>query len=361
MNPAETFTVEAAKLGYTAAPQTVGPLYCKDKVVNFEMHGCDTVSVSGWVEDKETGLPIDGGVVEALNCVDWATSPIVAGFYSIDDLAFDPDCTTWVFAWKEGYNGAADSVFIPCGDEALISFQLHQTPMMQIMLYYGNGSSDDGTGYNSAATLFESLGYIVDYTDDWPTDPDLEEYKVIFLLGPGNDNGDPASDDFTPGQIAQLDLFLRNGGRLVVMTDGAGATVPDVENKLLAALNDLQLAFVDPTVAIADALANDIDPTDQLMGGVATLDFGTAVEVGTFSGDPGDLAALPAGDVIVAADTMPGVTRLGAAGFAGDVVAIGDLDWMDDGSFMGDITEDGYVWPDWPADNENLLLNIIGF
>ena len=67
---------------------------------------------------------------------------------------------------------------------------------------------------------------------------------------------------------------------------------------------------------------------------------------------------------------MPGVTRAGdgnwtTLGFAGDVVLIGDLDWMDDGSFMGTITysngEPDYVWPDWPADNENLLLNIFNF
>jgi len=77
----------------------------------------------------------------------------------------------------------------------------------------------------------------------------------MFLLGPGNDSApqDPASDDFTPGQIVQLDLFLRNGGRLVVMADADEAVT--VENNLIGALNDLDFLFNVDT--IASDLAND--------------------------------------------------------------------------------------------------------
>lgn len=142
--------------------------------------------------------------------------------------------------------------------------------------------------------------------------------------------------------------------------------------------NGLQLAF--NAASISGALANDIT-ADQLTTGVATLNLDTATDIGTATGVPGELAELPAthgtnpGADVVAADTMPGITRLPGynpttnpnPGFAGDVVLIGDLDWMDDGSFMGtiqDVNGDGtpdYAWPDWPADNENLLLNIFNF
>jgi hypothetical protein len=110
---------------------------------------------------------------------------------------------------------------------------------------------------------------------------------------------------------------------------------------------------------------------------VNTLDFNTAISVtidagGTPPAVPGKIAALETphprdGQIIAAADTMPGVTRLKEPAFAGDVVVIGDKDWMDDASFMGTIVYDpvtgnpDYVWPDWPADNENLLLNIFNF
>jgi hypothetical protein len=301
---------------------------------------------------------------------------------------------------KVGYNPAADSVYIPsCGGEAQISFQLHQDPKSRILLYYGNGGvaptpetglNDNPHEYYNAEDVMEYLGYLVDYTGSWPTDPDLEEYKVIFLLGPGNANDDPASDNFTPGQIAQLDLFLRNGGRLVVMSDitythSALSIAPiSVENALVNALNDLDVEFTDSDSdgwsdgQVATALADDLNAPDQLLGDkldgapaeqdVNTLDFNTAISL-TVGGtaNPGYIAALDAphpddGDIICAADTMPGITRLSDSTFAGDVVLIGDLDWMDDLSWMGTITYAPlYVWPDWPADNENLLLNIITF
>ncbi len=363
------FTLDVAKTGYEPWSDDY-TLYCDDLVVNPELYPeCDTVAVTGLVEDKETGLPIAGADVWAANCQDSDSTVTDAdGYYSIE-LDYDDECSTWVMAGAAGYNGSADSVFIPICDTALIDFQLHQTPKSRILLYWGNGGEAvSGMDYDTAKALFENLGYFVDYTPNWPTDPDLEEYKVIFLLGPGNANGDPASDDFTPGQVAQLDLFLRNGGRLVVMTE-AGETV-GVENNLVGALNDLQLRFRDPALTIAGALADDITP-DQITTDVTTLDFDTATDIDIATGVPGELAELGAGHGtnpgadILAADTMPGITRGGTGGwgtgFAGDVVLIGDLDWVDDTSFMGYVIADGYVWPDWPADNENLLLNLIGF
>jgi hypothetical protein len=370
--------LKASAPNYTPVTLTHNDVECDDQVFNFELSAtCQYVTVSGTVEDKETGNWIQGATVTATNAEGAITDTTDAdGAYEITALPFDADDVNIVSVVATGYNPAVDSVYIPaCGGTANISFQLHQTPMKRILLYWGNGAQAvAGTDYDSAEAVFEYFGYQVDYQSTWPTDPDLEEYKVIFLLGPGNANGDPASDNFTPGQVAQLDLFLRNGGRLVVMTE-AGAAV-SVENNLVSALNGLQLAF--NAASIAGALANDIT-ADQLTTGVGTLDLDTATDIGTATGVPGVLAELPAthgtnpGADMLAADTMPGITRLPGynpttnpnPGFAGDVVLIGDLDWMDDASFMGTITysqgEPSYVWPNWPADNENLLLNIFDF
>jgi hypothetical protein len=398
------FTLDVVQTGYYAWSKDY-TLYCDDVVINPELDPvCKTVTVTGTVEDKETGLPIPGADVSAGNRRGAGTSAATdgEGKYTISDVPFDPDSVTIVSVSKAGYNPAADSVYIPaCGGEAQISFQLHQTPKSRILLYYGNGGeapapesglNDTPHEYYNAEDMFEYLGYLVDYTAGWPTDPDLEEYKVIFLLGPGNDSApqDPASDDFTPGQIAQLDLFLRNGGRLVVMSDvtytyAAWSTAPiSVENNLVNALNDLDVEFTDADNdgwsdgQVETALADDLNTPDQLLGDeldgapaeqdVHTLDFNAAISI-TVGGtaNPGYIAAMEDphpddGAVICAADTMPGITRLSGPAFAGDVVLIGDLNWMDDFSWMGTITYSPfYVWPDWPADNENLLLNIITF
>ncbi len=351
----------ASAADYVTGTVALEDTVCDDQVVNFELYPlCDTVDVFGWVTDKETGLPIADASVSAVNLMGSGTATTDAGGYYDIELAFDSGATTWVTTWAEGYNGATDSVFIPICDTAQVDFELYQTTKSRILLYYGNGGEDEG--YADAAALFESLGYLVNYTTDWPDDPDLEEYKVIFLLGPGNANGDPANNNFTPGQLAQLDPFLWGGGRLVVMTE-AGATV-SVENALLNALTGADVQFVAGT--INTALADDIT-TDQVTGDVTMLDFDTATSINVGVGAvPGELGALgtshpDAGAIILATDTPTGVSRLSANGFAGDVVLIGDLNWMDDASFMGYVTIGGYVWPDWPADNENLLLNIIGF
>jgi hypothetical protein len=363
------FTLEVEKSGFTVQSEELY-VECDDQVVNFQLEVCSEIFVIGTVWDNETGLPIEGAEVTAFNCVDDASDLTDEfGNYSIGPLDYDDACTTWVTAMAEGYNPMADSEWINCGDTGLIDFQLHSTPMSRILLYYGNMGDDEG--YNDAAALFEYMGYIVDYTDVWPTDPDLEEYKVIFALGPGNANTpqDHADTFFTVGQKAQLDLFLRNGGRLVIMAEaGQGVTT---ENDLIAWLNDLDFAFEDDTTNIANSIANahsDDITADQLTVGVATLDFDTATDLALFAGaDPGVLAELPGGEDMLAADVMPGIARLSGPGFAGDVVLIGDLDWMDDGSFMGDVQFDpitgdpSYVWPDWPADNENLLFNIFTF
>jgi hypothetical protein len=419
-DPDESFTVTAYKEGYTTSDPgswLVWPM-CYDYKLNFELGRTCTVAITGTVEDKETGLPIQGITVNAASEAGPGTTDLTDadGNYEILDVPFDPDSPVIVTVTDSGlgaslgYNPATDTVYLPeCGTSAAISFQLHQTPKSRILLYYGNGGEPpdltphpetlDYTEwftphqYFAAKALFTYFGYHVDYTNSWPTDPDLEEYKVIFLLGPGNESvpPDPESDMFTPGQVSQLDLFLRNGGRLVVMSDisGTQATAPiSVENRLLGQLNDLDVWFCDldgsgDTNPIPGALADGLPPEppvgvpEQLLGGavhdVHTLDFNTAISVCTgVNAVPGLIAELTAPHPwatvdIASADTMPGVNRLHKAGYAGDVLVIGDKDWMDDPSFMGQITIDpstgqpNFVWANWPADNGNFLLNIFTF
>ncbi len=381
----QDITLVASATDYNDLTLVLEDVVCDNQTANFELPPtCDTVGVEGWVEDKETGLPIEGAEVVASHFGGSESATTDAdGKYDIE-IAFSNE-TTWVCVTAEGYNGSCDSVFIPNCDSAQITFQLHQTPKSRILLYYGNNGeapaaedlpNDSAHEYYNAEDMLESLNYLVDYTDVWPGDPDLEEYKVIFLLGPGNDVADEdAAHHFTPGQLSQLDLFLRNGGRLVVMGDADEQV--EVENQVLGALNDLDVKFVEDGAhnpsTVAGALADDLNTPDQLLGDpsqdVHTLDFDTAISitVDAVNAAPGYIARVDTphpddGATVCAADTMPGVTRLSGPVFAGDVVVIGDLNWMDDASFMGTINYNPfYIWPDWPGDNENLLFNIVNF
>jgi hypothetical protein len=61
------FTLDVVEAGYHAWSKDY-TLYCDDLVVNMELDPvCKTVTVSGTVEDKETGLPIVGAEVSAGN------------------------------------------------------------------------------------------------------------------------------------------------------------------------------------------------------------------------------------------------------------------------------------------------------
>ncbi len=400
------FTLVVEAEGYATWTSDMMTLYCDDVVINPELDPtCEDVSLTVYIEDKETGDPIVLDDLTDLTATTSAGSGVVAstavaGEYEVTDIEWDPDSPVIVSVAVEGYNVSIDTVYIPvCGGSGTLTFQLHQTPMSRILLYYGNDGNapeaealpnDSQHEYYNAEDMFEYLGYLVDYTDVWPGDPDLEEYKVIFLLGPGNDVADEdAAQQFTPGQLSQLDLFLRNGGRLVVM--GESGKQVEVENQVLGELNDDDVKFVEADAAhnpstVNGALADDLNGPDQLLGDtvpttpitdVATLDFDTAISitVDVANAVPGYIARVDAphpqaGATVCAADTPAGVTRFNQAftPFAGDVVVIGDKDWMDDASFMGEVTHNpqdptkaDYVWPDWPADNENLLLNIIGF
>jgi len=310
--------------------------------------------IVGWVTDKETGLPLAGATVMASNCNDFAeTTTDADGFYAIE-MECDEVCSTWIFAGAEGYTPEADSFDLHCGDMNFKSFELHTTPRTRVLFYYGNGgvgpATEAGalTDYYKAKAWFEDLGFYVDYTDVWPTDPDLDEYRTIFLLAPGHTNDAiPGPNFFTPGQLSQLDLFLRSGGRLVVMTDHSTWTGQGVENDLLTKLIDGVIQF--KSQSIPDNLVNQITNYRDIMDGVAVLDFDQ---------DTGSTVAAPAvvlgrinashatnpNEIIIAAFTPP------SAG-AGYLVTIGDLNWMDDSRWMND-------W-NWPADNENLLFNLV--
>jgi len=400
-------TVTASADTYTSSdPASVSISGCADVVANFELDKECNVTITGYVEDKETGEWINGAVVSATTF--GATTPVTTttagdGAYTLA-VPFTPDEPVIVSVTAPFYNPAVDTVYMPaCDTTAQISFQLHDTPMKQILMYYGNcgespypkpGEAGAPTAwitehnFYTAETVMEYFGYDVQYTNDWPTDPDLEEYKVIFLLGPGDECSeagvDNPNDYFTVGQIAQLDLFLRNGGRLVVTTDvtDTGLVAVEAENNLLQALMGTgadAIQYVNAAEGSTVFASTSGFTPDQLLGDTIPSTPKVDVNTLTFANDaisltvganvvPGVLADEDddADPFLAAGDHVDTPLRCNAEGYAGDIVVVGDKDWFDDDNFMGTITYglDGrpdYVWPDWDADNENLFLNIFTF
>jgi hypothetical protein len=325
--------------------------------LNFELTPDEqSIFVSGMVEDKMTGEPIEGATVEATNCVDVAEDVTdLDGAYAIE-LSFAPNCTTWVCASAEGYNMACDSVWVPKGDTALIDFQLRRTPNSRLLLYYGNGGWDDGTNYTHLAEFFEEeFGLIVDYTDQWPGEFDwTSTYKLIVLLAPGHDSGDDLMvDGFTWQQKAELDSYLQQGGFLVVLSDATSFTGQAVENDLLADLPvDLQFGvnggnFTD---GFGDQITSHCLTTNVFTySAIDVNDDWTDVDDPNGMADPGALilqnASGPGADLPMYMADVPSHGN-------GLVIILGDVHGLSDATY-------GPADFNWPGDNEWVARNWI--
>jgi hypothetical protein len=341
---------------------TLEDVECDDQVANFELYPeCDTISVDGWVYDKMTGEPIEDAYVYAFNDMGFGDDFTNANGYYFIELPFDPDNITKVIAGAEGYTPHEESMYIPKCGYAYQTFQLHQTPKSRVLLYHGNGGvspADEAgalTDYYTLQSLYQSLGFIVDYTDVWPTEFDWTlKYKLIVLLAPGHDSGDDLNvDGFTIGQKADLDRYLEQSGVLVVLTDHSGFTGQAVENDLL---NDLPVELQFNSNSWADGLGNQIvDPVGCQTAGVAVFDTDqwtdilddTAVDDTWF---PGDLILQNA-----SADPVTNCPNcvMYAADYPshgnGEVKVVGDLNFVDDASVLFGFN--------WHADNEEIPFN----
>jgi hypothetical protein len=234
--PGTCYTVTVSADNYQSSVIPNVCLNCgEDEVLDVELvSDCDTVTVSGTVYDKETGLKLDDAWVEITVGAEVKNATTAnGGQYSVTDVPFDPDNAIKVCAGKV-LNGVVEytphclTTYIPeCDGSAMMDFELHTEPRSQILLYYGNGgldpdddvANDDPDEYYDLKADYEDAGYIVTYDDAWPADPDLEEYKLIVLILPGYDNDNVATNGFNVSQAAQLGLYVHGGGRLVLLVD----------------------------------------------------------------------------------------------------------------------------------------------
>jgi hypothetical protein len=351
----EDVTLQVVKSGYYEWAEDY-TIVCDDIVVNPELvPECETIFVYGWVEDKETGLAIAGADVYAENYMGFdAATTDEYGSYNLE-LPYDPDGATIVSAWAEGYNGATDSVYIPaCGDWADITFQLHQMPDSRILLYWGNGGAEpdvDAT-YDELAAMYDAY-YIVEYTDTWPSDPDLSSYHMVVLLLPGLQSDLFPDNGFTEAQAAQMGLLIADGGRVVLITDDDAAFSPndfEVQNDLLDRLGigiDIEDIFTSTITydeaILEDAYDNEFTPQHVEGDGFAEL---------TLDDEAFQLYVNRYGTIVVAGDKVgdPNVPDPACETTGHDVIVISDDALLEDAKLAGG-------WPD----NETLALELLWF
>jgi hypothetical protein len=208
------------------------------------------------------------------------------------------------------------------GDEALPT----QAPAgNRVLVYYGHGgASGDGSG-RGAITAFEALvedelGYPLDWRDYLPDD--LSDYRAILLMGSGMEG----EQSYSAAEAEQLRLALDLGARLVVLAE--------VETCGLSVANDL-LATLELTMALSGdgADSNHVvtgviaDPDSQILAGVADVSLRDPCYV-----DLGGASALIKDDDrhgLMAVERPP--ARAGAQALPGDVVLVGDFQFLDDG------------------------------
>jgi hypothetical protein len=354
-----TITMMASAADYVTGTVTLEDIVCDDQVVNFELvPECTDVTIEGTVEDKMTGEYIEGATVQAFRNGEPVSDPVPTdefGTYTLV-IPFDPDKATVVTASAADYRPAADTVYIPeCGGSAVISFQLHQTPKAKALLYYGNGGiggPTDVISYTHLAARLEDLGKTVVYTDVWPTQFDWTlKYELIVLLGPGHDTfsvtapytEDLIVDGFTIGQKADLDFFLQQDGKLVILSDATSFTGVDVENDLLNALPvSLLFDLADYSSGHGDQITADQCWVAQMQtySALGAADNWTSIQATVLGAVPGDMILQNAGSTFGPNEEMYGVDvpshGNGWVAILGDMHGLSDAAWMSNWNWSGD-------------------------
>ena len=201
----------------------------------------------------------------------------------------------------------------------------------EILLYYGNGGYDPGgiSDYYDLQARYESQGYIVNYTDVWPSD--FSALCLIILITPGDDNDD-GTYYFSTAQVNELEGFILADGRLVVLGDYNGIFGINTVNNLLGNLGvDITQNSDEHRSTFSSNPATDIT-TDQITNGMSSMQFASSSSL-DLSGDAKSLVREPTdGLTLIAVDQIAGAPARPCY----DVVVSGDSNimtdnWFDDG------------------------------
>lgn len=199
----------------------------------------------------------------------------------------------------------------------------------EILLYYGNGGyNPDGSlnEYYDLQARYESQGYIVNYTDVWPSD--FSALCLIILIMPGYDNDD-GTHYFSTAQVNELEGFILAGGRLVVLGDQGGISGINTINNLLGNLGVDITQNPDGYLGGYGSTPTTLITADQITNGMSDMQFAATSSL-DLSGDAKSLVREPGDELhLIAVDQIAGAPARPCY----DVVVSGDSSIMNDGWF----------------------------
>ena len=190
----------------------------------------------------------------------------------------------------------------------------------RMLLYYGNGGvSPKSSGKGSFETIDgiwkDTYGWNTDHRQSWTED--LSDYRMVGLLSPGAEDG----TDFTEDEIAVFASALEAGTRIVVFGDRSGCGAPRVTD-LIAALGG-SLSFTGSAAAENSVTqADSFNGSNQIASGLSEpIRMKEPCYINPTGGET--VIRDADGNVLVASQRV---------GSGGDLVLVGDFQFMDDGS-----------------------------
>lgn len=192
----------------------------------------------------------------------------------------------------------------------------------RILLYTGNGglagAGSDGIGqYTDIDEHWKAkYGWNTDVRDS--LDEDLSDYRMIGLMAPGIHGG----SNFTQEEIDQLEAQRRKGTRIVIFNE-----VTNCDANIMGNLLEnwgLQPRFTGEGADEFTMLDTSFIADDQITAGVGELRFSDPCYI-----EPNDAPYIVhhEGDHLVVKDQP--------LGWGGDVVVVGDLEFLDDTANYG--------------------------
>ena len=186
------------------------------------------------------------------------------------------------------------------------------------LLYYGNGGwQPDGFGKGNFEAVDgrwkDQFGWNTDHRDAWSGD--LEAFRMIGIIG--------STDAFDAGQISDLQAALSRGTRVVYFADRASCGDPDVTQLLRDLGTSMGL-----TGDSADQ--NQIVQTDAY----STAHPITAALTQTLRFKEPCFVDSTGGSAIIRDDNSSVLMAVQRPSSGGDVVVVGDWQFMDDGGYL---------------------------
>lgn len=216
-----------------------------------------------------------------------------------------------------GTTGGADGVD---GSDGTGGTEIVYPEGRRMLLYYGSGGVSPKSSGKASFEAIDALwkdtyGWNTDHRESWTAD--LSDFRMVGLLSPGAEDG----SDFAEDEVATFAGALEAGTRIVIFGDRTGCGAPRV-TELVAALGG-SMSFTGSSSAENSVVqADTFNTASQLAAGLSEpIRMKEPCYINPTGGET--VVRDPDGNVLVASQRV---------GSGGDIVLVGDFQFMDDAS-----------------------------